>query len=44
MTTRGGRVRKLDLPDLENEAQVRAALLDARDRLAAVRLGDPAYR
>jgi hypothetical protein len=36
VTTGAGRVRRLDLPDLEDEGAVRAALLDARQRLAAV--------
>ena len=36
VTTRTGRQRKIDLFDLETEAPVRAALLAARDRLAAL--------
>jgi hypothetical protein len=36
ITTRAGRVRKLDLSDLEGEAHVRAALLAARTRLVGI--------
>jgi hypothetical protein len=35
ITARSGRVRKLDLPDLEDAAQVRDALRLAQQRLAA---------
>ena len=36
ITTRDGRVRKLDLPDLEGEPHVRHALLHAREQLTRI--------
>jgi hypothetical protein len=33
VTTRGGRSRRLDLPDLDHEAAVRSALAEARNRI-----------